>query len=48
MIDDGTNLRTSIYKTADTFGVEGEKAVQHSMAFVNDLILQGFILGFKK
>jgi hypothetical protein len=47
MIDNGTNLKDSIYKTAENFGVEGEKAVQHSMAFINDLMLQGFILGFK-
>jgi hypothetical protein len=46
LIDGEGVLEESIAKTAETFGIDTQKALQHSIPFINDLILQGFVLGY--
>ncbi|MFN3196294.1 MAG: DUF2063 domain-containing protein [Chlorobiota bacterium] len=46
LIDGEGLLEESTGKTAETFGVDKDKALQHSIPFINDLFLQGFMIGY--
>lgn len=41
------NLADSIKKTSEAFGIDFNKSIQHGLAFANDLMAQGFILGYE-
>lgn len=42
------NLDDAIKKTAEAFGSDYHQSIQHGLAFANDLVAQGFVLGFDK
>jgi hypothetical protein len=46
LIDEHTTIEEAIRKSAETFGVDSEIAIDHGLSFANDLLAQGFILGF--
>jgi hypothetical protein len=46
IIDEQTNFETAVKKSSEAFGIDYNQAVQHGLAFANDLVAQGFVLGF--
>ena len=42
------SLRSAIVATSQAFGVDENKAIQHGLAFANDMLAQEFILGYQK
>lgn len=47
MIDEQLNFEDSIRKTSLAFGTDYNKALQHGLIFANDLVAQGFVLGYE-
>lgn len=46
IIDEQTSLEEAIRRSADAFGADYNQAIQHGLTFANDLLSQGFVLGF--
>lgn len=46
IIENQLTFKQSIDATAKAFGVDYDQSIQHGLAFANDLVTQGFILGF--
>lgn len=46
LIEERITFKEAIVKASTTFGVDYDKSIQHGLSFANDLIAQGFILGF--
>lgn len=46
LIDEQLSLDEAIKKTSAAFGADYNQAIQHGLTFANDLVAQGFVLGF--
>ncbi|MFA7326179.1 MAG: putative DNA-binding domain-containing protein [Candidatus Kapaibacterium sp.] len=46
IIDENTTLESAIRISSETFGIDESQAIQHGLALANDLVTQGFVLGF--
>lgn len=46
LIEEGLTFKKAIQKASMSFGVDYDKSIQYGLSFANDLIAQGFILGF--
>jgi len=46
IIEQQLTFRHSVEATSKVFGVNYDQSIQHGLAFANDLVAQGFILGY--
>lgn len=46
LIDENTTLESAIKTSSEAFGIDENQAIQHGLVFANDLVAQGFVLGF--
>ncbi len=46
IVDEQTTLESAIKNSSVAFGVDYNQSIQHGLAFANDLVAQGFVLGF--
>lgn len=46
IIEQDYTFKQSIEASAQVFGVDVNQSIQHGLAFANDLVAQGFVLGF--